>query len=95
MAKIAKIVTRNVRPCYSHDCSCCRFLGRLDGQDLYFCPVEGSYLARYGSQGHQMGTLGNLTPEGTPYSLARTLSLRADTLKVQHGYRTVTDPRMS
>lgn len=71
--KTAKLVARMVRPLYQHDCDECRFLGRLDGKDLYCCSRTGEFTARHGNEDHQYGSLGTLTPEGTQYSLARQL----------------------
>ena len=34
-----------------HDCSQCHFLGRHEDNDLYFCPVEPTIIARYGADG--------------------------------------------
>jgi len=71
--KTAKLVTRRIRPLYRHDCDECRFLGRLDGKDLYCCSRTGDFTARFGSGESQYGSLGTLTPGGSPYSLARQL----------------------
>lgn len=40
-------------PQYTHDSSCCKFLGRHKGHDLYYCAQGGvpTLLARYGSEG--------------------------------------------
>lgn len=76
MVKVAKLVSRNVRPAHTHDCESCRFLGRLNNEDLYFCPNDGSYLVRFGSNDADNGSLGDLTPEGTAYNLARIIRAR-------------------
>lgn len=77
MNKVAKLVSRSlVRPVFTHDCGACRFLGRLDGHDLYFCPTHGEYSARYGNEPHQYSSLGDFTPPGSPVSLARQLNER-------------------
>lgn len=76
MVKIAKLVSRNVKPAHSHDCEQCRFLGSLNGEDLYFCPNDGSYVRRTSSEPSDCGSLGDLTPEGTAYNLARVIRER-------------------
>jgi hypothetical protein len=41
-------------PQYDHDCSSCRFLGRLSHADLYVCDKGGNgrcYILRYGNDG--------------------------------------------
>lgn len=50
---------------------------RLDGEDLYFCPQDGSYVRRFGSEPSENGSLGSLAPAGTPYALAAQLWARA------------------
>ncbi len=74
--KTARLVARNVAPLYAHDCPECRFVGRLDGQDLYHCPEDGSYVRRFGSEPHENGSVGDFVPEGSAYSLARELVRR-------------------
>jgi hypothetical protein len=84
MMKVAKLVARNVRPVHSHDCSTCKFLGRLDGRDLYVCSRAAStdgtrmreFVARFGPTDREYTSLGDWTPEGTEYSLARQILLR-------------------
>lgn len=83
MKKVAKIVERNVKPAHAHDCADCRFLGRLNGEDLYACRKTGratEYLRRFGSHEADYGSLGDLTPEGSPYSLARQIHARFGTV---------------
>ena len=75
MSNVAKLVSRNVAPIHAHDCGCCRFVGRLDGKDLYI-DRDGSYLARYGSEDYEYRSLGDLTPAGSPYALASVLAKR-------------------
>lgn len=76
MKKVAKLVRRAVRPVHTHDCAQCRFLGRLNGEDLYHCPNDGSFIRRFGSEGGQYGSLGSMTPPGSPYALAAVLLQR-------------------
>jgi hypothetical protein len=77
MKKAQLISQATVAPKFEHDCEACTFLGRLDGQDLYVCAKHGlEYLARFGGEGHQYGSLGDLTPQGTPYAFARALHAR-------------------
>ena len=76
--KTAKLVARNVKPVHTHDCSACRFLGRLNGKDLYVCHRATDtggrkvqeFVARFGSSDREYTSLGDWTPEGTEYSLA-------------------------
>ena len=85
-SKTARLVARNVKPVFQHDCESCWFIGRLDGQDLYLCARDGSYLRRFGDRDHENGSLGTMTPEGSAYSLIRTLVLRG---LIGNEYRTV------
>ena len=73
MAK-AKMVHGYAEPKFEHDCDQCRFLGRLDGEDLYVC--QGGYTRRFGDEPHANGSLGELTPPGTPYAFAAALQER-------------------
>ena len=43
----------NEDPQFDHDCDQCRFLGRYEKHDLYFCDQSGmpTVLARYGNDG--------------------------------------------
>jgi len=66
--KTARLVARNAHPVFTHDCEACRFVGRLDAEDLYVCS-NGDFLRRFGSEPHENGSLGTLAPEGSPYSL--------------------------
>ena len=49
------------KPRFTHDCTACRFLGQFEKWDLYYCPtymlMEGSCIARYGSEGHEYASL--------------------------------------
>jgi hypothetical protein len=75
----AKLVSRNVSPIHSHDCNQCRFVGRLDGKDLYVCRKPGlpiEYIARFGSTDREYTSLGDWTPEGTEYNLAKQIEAR-------------------
>ena len=78
MKSNAKLVDRNVSPKFEHDCECCRFVGRLDGKDLYACkrPEGMNFIVRFGDEPHQNGSLGHWTPSGTPYALAAVLVRR-------------------
>ena len=73
--KTAKLVRRNVVPHFAHDCDMCHFLGRLNGADLYVC--RGGYIRRFGNEGPDYGTLGDLAPMGTPYAFAKELARRS------------------
>jgi len=75
MSKVAKLVSRNVSPVHAHDCDYCKFVGRLNGQDLYVCRDDGqvAYSARFGSEGQEYKTLGDMAPPGSPYALAKAL----------------------
>lgn len=46
------VKTKN-SPLFEHDCTCCTFLGRFDGQDLYHHggSVETTLIARWSSDG--------------------------------------------
>jgi len=80
--KIAKLVARNVQPIHDHDCACCRFIGRLDGEDLYHCR-SGSVIARRGSDGPEyrclpfdvMPAVGSF-PAGTVYAFIAVIIAR-------------------
>ncbi len=72
----AIFIKGNVGPVFEHDCDGCRFVGRLNGEDLYACKkADGTveYLCRFGDEGHENGSLGDLAPPGSPYALARAL----------------------
>ena len=69
---VARPLSKSVAaPIFLHDCKACRFLGRINGRDLYFCPNGNDYLARFGSKGEEYTSLGNHTPSGSVYNLAR------------------------
>jgi len=90
----AKIVTRNVAPRFTHDCDACRFLGNLDGQDLYVCK-DGSLIRRTGNEGPDYGSIpGDMPPpKGSPYSLARVLAGAVDHECFEpRGWRTMAPP---
>lgn len=74
--RLARLVRRQVSPVFRHDSESCVFLGRLDGQDLYFYPPAGTLLGRFGNEPHEHRILGESSPEGSPYSLARELMRR-------------------
>jgi hypothetical protein len=41
---------------FKHDCDLCRFIGRYDKYDFYWCKSKeciGSVIARYGDNGHE------------------------------------------
>ena len=76
MKKLARLVARNIKPKFARDCEACLFVGRLDGQDLYLCGGDGSYLRRYGNEESQNGSLGRMAPEGSAYALIRELVRR-------------------
>ena len=77
--KIAKLVNRNGHPHFTHDCEHCRFLGVLNGEDLYVCQNTGEYTRRFGNEPADNGSLGTLAPAGTPYALAKILAIRGGT----------------
>ena len=95
MNKVAKLVSRNVKPVHSHDCAACSFLGRLNGKDLYHCSLHGEYVARNSSEPHDYGALPvDLVPDGSPYSLAHALLARRNAVsasfarfKAPHAWR--------
>jgi len=82
---IARLVTRNVKPVWVHDCTQCRFVGRYRDYDLYVCctvPIldrdesETTYLARFGDDPASYRSLGNYSARGTIYNLIRILASR-------------------
>ena len=72
---LARPVSKNAHPIFAHDCDACRFMGRLDGEDLYLCS-NGDYIRRFGNDESANGSLGNKAPEGSPYSLIRAIAAR-------------------
>lgn len=70
--KIARRTAPAARPAFTHDCEECRFVGTLDGQDLFICG-SGEYTRRFGNAPHECGSLGRIAPEGSAYSLIRAL----------------------
>lgn len=82
---LAHPVSRNAHPIFTHDCEACRFVGRLDGEDLYVCS-NGDFLRRFGNRDSENGSLGKMAPEGSPYSLIRAIVARKLPPRV---YRTV------
>ncbi len=73
---IAKLVSKaTVAPKFTHDCCKCKFLGRLNGEDLYVCE-SGEFSRRFSSKDQDSGSLGTFAPPGTPYAFAKALSLR-------------------
>jgi len=83
---IATITARNINPTFAHDCDGCRFLGSLNGEDLYVC-ADG-YIRRFGNEGSEYGSLGDLAPAGTPYAFAAKL---AQMNRPPHAYATVAE----
>jgi len=87
MAKnIAKFVSGNVSPRFEHDCDKCKFLGILDGNDLYSC-VEGNmgrktYIVRDGNDGPEYRSMPAEAvrhfPDGIAYKLAEILDNKSD-----------------
>jgi len=77
---VARRVASNVSPKFTHDCDACKFLGRLNGEDLYFCPNGGDFVRRFGNEGHEYGSFGSEAPEGTPYAFAKALTKRMKTI---------------
>jgi hypothetical protein len=75
----AQLIGKNVSPAFHHDCTGCKFLGQIDGQDLYVCHEYGkpNYLRRFGDEGPDYGSIGDIAPPGTEYSLAAILATRA------------------
>ena len=73
--KTARLVRRNVKPVFQHDCDVCRFIGRLDGQDLYLCGGR-EYVRRFGNSDCENGSLGDFAPPGSPYALTKALVAR-------------------
>lgn len=73
--KIAKLVIRNITPRFQHDCQSCRFIGNINGRDLWVCS-NGEFSSRYGSNGAEYGSLGGFTPEGSDYALAAAIVKR-------------------
>jgi len=71
----ARTVAPSATPAFTHDCDRCRFVGRLDGEDLYVC-ANGEYARRFGNEGHEYGSLGDMAPEGSPYNLIRAIVAR-------------------
>lgn len=79
---IAKLIGRSVRPIFEHDCEDCRFLGRLDGKDLYVCKQgstrdDPALVIRFGSEPawNSAARIQDAQP-GSAYALARELSRR-------------------
>ena len=71
-----------MKPTFTHDCDVCRFLGRGDGCDLYFCPSRGGFefgsvIARYANRGSAYAS----APVGVIKSATRPLGLMWVTLQ--------------
>ena len=69
MAMVAKLVSNLTFPKFQHDCNKCRFLGRLDGEDIYVC-TEGNmgittFIFRNGDSGHEYSSLPKRVVEST------------------------------
>ena len=81
--KRAQLVSRDpATPHFTHDCDKCRYLGRLNGEDLYYCETHDEYVRRFGHMGPCYGSVsadlvhGTLFFTGTPYAFAALLSTR-------------------
>jgi hypothetical protein len=96
--KIAKLVSRNVKPVHQHDCEKCRFLGTVIGecgyrQDMYVCvqSTYTDYISRFGSDGPEYGSTTcsvlPYLPAGTIYHLVAALEKKAG--YVPSSYRTI------
>ena len=48
MTKLHLVVAR---PRHDHDCNSCQLVGIKSKADLYFCPNQKTYIARYSSRG--------------------------------------------
>lgn len=56
-----------ITPKYKHDCSSCRFVGRLDGRDAYIC--ENSVVLRTSDDGPDYGSIPiEMAPAHEPYA---------------------------
>jgi hypothetical protein len=76
--KKATLVARNVKPSHEHDCGACRFLGQLDGSDLYVCEQHIDLVARHGVDGEYRSVPLGLAmafhrDDGSVYSFAQKL----------------------
>lgn len=73
---IAKFVSFVSAPRFQHDCNKCRFLGILNGDDLYTCEGVGgkTYILRHGHEDSNNSAMEEHAipyfPEGHPYRLA-------------------------
>lgn len=76
MIKTARCIVANVAPLLPHDCPRCRFLGRLNGNDLYACGNE--LVVRFGWEEHEYRCWDSnvAAPEGSEFALAKKLQLR-------------------
>ena len=81
--KRAQLVSANPAvPHFAHDCDQCKYLGRLNGEDLYYCEGHDEFIRRFGDDGPDYGAMpadaifGTHQFTGTPYALASQLHLR-------------------
>ena len=81
--KMAQLVSASpIVPHFVHDCDKCQYLGRLNGEDLYYCPQDETFVRRFGDRDSDNGAMPVdvilTTPAftGTPYSFANVLHTR-------------------
>jgi len=68
---------------YAHDCECCVLLGQDKDADLYYCPREGSLVARYGDDGPDYSSMPAYVVahlEHGPLTVAHRLAVERDLL---------------
>ena len=80
--KRAQLVSANPAvPHFAHDCDQCKYLGRLNGEDLYYCPQDDTFIRRFGDRDEENGAMaadlawGGYIP-GTPYAFASLVQAR-------------------
>ena len=80
--KKAHVVSSNPAvPHFAHDCEACKFLARLNGEDLYYCPQDDTFVRRFGDRDSENGSMqadlawGGYIP-GTPYAFASLVQAR-------------------
>jgi hypothetical protein len=68
-------------PHFVHDCEACKFLARLNGEDLYHCEKDDAFIRRFGDLPADNGAMGadlawgGYVP-GTPYAFAALVQAR-------------------
>lgn len=93
--KMATVAATHVRPVFVNNCAECKFLGRVNDQDMYYCATRGEYICRFGdAEGDYGSAYLDLAPSGTYFALAAEI-VRRGLPPCAWNFRRVTDLGLS